>query len=578
MSISQEQLQAIIFYQWGRGTAVNIDSTLRKDTTTIRTVYLLFACFAKENMIFDEKSRIRSTSPHRVILDVAKEQVLSYRRSADSMNPSYLHGWHAVHPVIHLSNSSPSVSKDLVKEDLVTVDKKEFDVTAGGYNMNKAHYMCMRMLLKEKGWEYVLLLQNHDVIIKSPYEMVEIYSLLGGANDVHVSRCPEELCSPEMKWTPRSLKLFLNESGTSSKTLDTTIELAKGAVQVSLSRAAVQWLIDTVNLTTILEKLNKKTYGYDEIMMASLQVNEELGMPGRFTSDCLSQVTTSNGVERIADIRTATVICWFPRNQSAISALKRQSRREKSRAGSESRKAALIGFEYFGFDHCLNDEQLINEEFNVDEYGHYMNHAHYACMQLLLQKQGWEYILLLQNHDVIIKSPYEMVEIYKLLDGANDVEISLPPEDRWDHNKSWDALSLHLFRNESEMSSSQLNATIKFAKGAVQASLSRAAVDWLVNIANLTTLINQLNEKPFGVDEILIESLQISDELDMPGRFTSECLMNGIQTPSVTRLSLWIYGTNELCKSQYARKSICIFGIEDLQSLSQYPHLMANKV
>ncbi|KAK6732741.1 hypothetical protein RB195_016851 [Necator americanus] len=351
MSISQEQLQAIIFYQWGRGTAVNIDSTLRKDTTTIRTVYLLFACFAKENMIFDEKSRIRSTSPHRVILDVAKEQVLSYRRSADSMNPSYLHGWHAVHPVIHLSNSSPSVSKDLVKEDLVTVDKswdydlivdelrssyhpqnnfcysidrkadetfrfnirqlarcfsnilitpEEFDVTAGGYNMNKAHYMCMRMLLKEKGWEYVLLLQNHDVIIKSPYEMVEIYSLLGGANDVHVSRCPEELCSPEMKWTPRSLKLFLNESGTSSKTLDTTIELAKGAVQVSLSRAAVQWLIDTVNLTTILEKLNKKTYGYDEIMMASLQVNEELGMPGRFTSDCLSQGKDTRSISRLS--------------------------------------------------------------------------------------------------------------------------------------------------------------------------------------------------------------------------------------------------------------------------------------
>ncbi|ETN83048.1 Core-2/I-Branching enzyme [Necator americanus] len=174
----------------------------------------------------------------------------------------------------------------------ILITPEEFDVTAGGYNMNKAHYMCMRMLLKEKGWEYVLLLQNHDVIIKSPYEMVEIYSLLGGANDVHVSRCPEELCSPEMKWTP--------QSGTSSKTLDTTIELAKGAVQVSLSRAAVQWLIDTVNLTTTLEKLNKKTYGYDEIMMASLQVNEELGMPGRFTSDCLLQGKDTRSISRLS--------------------------------------------------------------------------------------------------------------------------------------------------------------------------------------------------------------------------------------------------------------------------------------
>ncbi|KAK6732740.1 hypothetical protein RB195_016852 [Necator americanus] len=87
---------------------------------------------------------------------------------------------------------------------------------------------------------------------------------------------------------------------------------------------------------------------------------EKLNRKGSGTHHCFTSVTTSNGVERIADIRTATVICWFPRNQSAISALKRQSRREKSRAGSESRKAALIGFEYFGFDHCLNDEQLIN--------------------------------------------------------------------------------------------------------------------------------------------------------------------------------------------------------------------------
>ncbi|EYB98010.1 hypothetical protein Y032_0134g1804 [Ancylostoma ceylanicum] len=88
-----------------------------------------------------------------------------------------------------------------------------------------------------------------------------------------------------------------------------------------------------------------------------------------------------------------------------------------------------------------------------------------------------------------------MVEIYKLLEGANDVEITPCPEDRWDQTRQWDARSLNLFRNESAMTAKQLNARITFAKGAAQASLSRPAVEWLVYTANLTTLMNQLNEK-----------------------------------------------------------------------------------
>lgn len=40
-----------------------------------------------------------------------------------------------------------------------------------------------------------------------------------------------------------------------------------------------------------------------------------------------------------------------------------------------------------------------------------------------------------------------------------------------------------------------MNATLRFAKGVVQASLSRAAVDWMVNTVNLTTLIEQINQE-----------------------------------------------------------------------------------
>ncbi|KAL6734021.1 hypothetical protein Aduo_004608 [Ancylostoma duodenale] len=227
---------------------------------------------------------------------------------------------------------------------------------------------------------------------------------------------------------------------------------------------------------------------------------------------------------------------------------------------------------------CFPNVIISPDEYNLDEAGHFMNHAHYSCMKLLVQKQGWEYILLLQNHDVIIKSPYEMVEIYKLLEGANDIEITPCPEDRLDQTRQWDARSLNLFRNESAVTPKQLNAHLTFAKGAAQASLSRPAVEWLVNTADLTTLMNQLNEKQFGVDEILMESLQVSDDLDMPGRFTSECLMRGLNTPFISRMSIWEYDDAYRCRSKYSRKSICILGIEDLQTLSQYPHLMANKM
>ncbi|KIH67337.1 hypothetical protein ANCDUO_02332 [Ancylostoma duodenale] len=103
--------------------------------------------------------------------------------------------------------------------------------------------------------------------------------------------------------------------------------------------------------------------------------------------------------------------------------------------------------------------------------------------------------------------------------------------------------------SESAVSAKQLNATLSFAKGAVQASLSRAAVQWLVFTANLTTLMQQINKMPFGVDEILLESLQISDDIDMPGRFTSKCLEQGQNTDFITRRASLIAKEHKIVKS-----------------------------
>ncbi|KIH55559.1 hypothetical protein ANCDUO_14282 [Ancylostoma duodenale] len=102
------------------------------------------------------------------------------------------------------------------------------------------------------------------------------------------------------------------------------------------------------------------------------------------------------------------------------------------------------------------------------------------------------------------------------------------------------------------------------ARGAAQASLSRAAVEWMANTTH-------------GVDEILLSTLQVSEALDMPGRFTSECMKKGNMTAFVTRLDVWEHEQSKLCFSKRFRHRVCIFGIEDFHWLSQQIQLMANK-
>lgn len=55
---------------------------------------------------------------------------------------------------------------------------------------------------------------------------------------------------------------------------------------------------------------------------------------------------------------------------------------------------------------------------------------------------------VLQNHDVIGKSIYEISRILKLLGGANDIEI-VKEYGRVEKQFKWDLKTLKLFRNGS---------------------------------------------------------------------------------------------------------------------------------
>uniref|UniRef100_A0A7I5E8W6 Glycosyltransferase family 92 protein n=1 Tax=Haemonchus contortus TaxID=6289 RepID=A0A7I5E8W6_HAECO len=230
---------------------------------------------------------------------------------------------------------------------------------------------------------------------------------------------------------------------------------------------------------------------------------------------------------------------------------------------------------------CFPNVFVSPVRFSVTSRGHYQNHAYHECLKLLVHIPGWEYLIRMQNYDIMLKSVYETVSIFQALHGRNDISVTDCDPRRWDHSAKWDLRSLNLYPEGSNVTLPDSNVTLKIACGVVQTSLSRAAVKWMVETVNLTTLLDQLNaDGVYGTDEILMASLRATPELDMPGRNSSSCsnISKRRKYPSFfTRFTAW-NKSKVPCLSQMIRHEICIFGIEDLSRLSSRYELLANKI
>ncbi|EGT36011.1 hypothetical protein CAEBREN_03660 [Caenorhabditis brenneri] len=229
---------------------------------------------------------------------------------------------------------------------------------------------------------------------------------------------------------------------------------------------------------------------------------------------------------------------------------------------------------------CLPNVHVLDEELPIDSAGHNMNLAHYKCMERMVKYPNWGYFILMQNHDVIGKTVYEISRIFELLDGANDIDIDKEfgrIEERFD----WDLKTLRLFRDESLYTPEFLNKTLRISKGSVQGSLSREAVEWMVKTVNPRVYLDQWNEGVYGVDEQWISTFQANDFLGMPGHFTDKCLNEtGNKTDFISRWSKWSWADEigEKCGSKFVRHGVCIMGIEELPVIAQMPNIMFNKM
>ncbi|VDO52215.1 unnamed protein product [Haemonchus placei] len=163
---------------------------------------------------------------------------------------------------------------------------------------------------------------------------------------------------------------------------------------------------------------------------------------------------------------------------------------------------------------CFPNVFISPVRFSVTSRGHYQNHAYHECLKLLVHVPGWEYLIRMQNYDIMLKSVYETVSIFQALNGSNDISVTGCDPLRWDHSAKWDLRSLNLYPEGSNATLPDSNTTLKIACGVVQTSLSRAAVKWMVETVNLTTLLDQLNADVMA---------------KMPGRVSRQCYLIGVK-------------------------------------------------
>lgn len=78
-----------------------------------------------------------------------------------------------------------------------------------------------------------------------------------------------------------------------------SLVITKGLGQAMISREAVDFLLDILNLDGFIKALETNvSYGMDEHFLSTLNSDDRLRIPGGFTRKCLTKNQTVQGVSR----------------------------------------------------------------------------------------------------------------------------------------------------------------------------------------------------------------------------------------------------------------------------------------
>ncbi|KAH7726820.1 core-2/I-Branching enzyme family protein [Aphelenchoides avenae] len=221
---------------------------------------------------------------------------------------------------------------------------------------------------------------------------------------------------------------------------------------------------------------------------------------------------------------------------------------------------------------CFRNVIVPTTEFSVFSNGKNVSRGHLECLKALVPYK-WNYVFLLQNHDIPMRTNLEKVRILKIHNGANAVSTTFIAPWTADRKMDWSLQHLQMFDNPSR---NVPGIQIRHTKSLVQVALTHKSVSYILRELRPEGFIDQLETVRYGMDENFMSTLNSNEVLGVPGGFTTKCLEEGLEEENLIRRSFWM--GNPGCVSQVYRHHICILGVEDLAHLRSLPHVYINKM
>uniref|UniRef100_A0A0K0F151 Hexosyltransferase n=1 Tax=Strongyloides venezuelensis TaxID=75913 RepID=A0A0K0F151_STRVS len=225
-------------------------------------------------------------------------------------------------------------------------------------------------------------------------------------------------------------------------------------------------------------------------------------------------------------------------------------------------------------ENCLHNVYVPRIQYDMKSNGENTSISHFQCMKRLLMTK-FDYVFLLQNDEMPLKTNRELIEILETMNFAMDMRMTIDNRSirgRVDYNKSWKFKDLNIFLDGDirKNNATIMNQVIEFTKGLVTAGLPRDSVDYLVNKLNITTFINQLNTDLYGNDELTWQTLLTSNILNVPGYVPRKYAVNYFRgSYYLSKLTVW---PGSPCPTGSFHHNICSWGVESIKDLLNIRH------
>ncbi|ULT88901.1 hypothetical protein L3Y34_007834 [Caenorhabditis briggsae] len=228
---------------------------------------------------------------------------------------------------------------------------------------------------------------------------------------------------------------------------------------------------------------------------------------------------------------------------------------------------------------CFENVIVLEKEYMLNSGGHGQDPAHFDCLQTILDRK-WDHAIILQNFDLVIKTPYQLSDISELLNYTSIMGFDFGFSYRYNTKADWTPAGMKLFKNETGVPDKILHTPMRVRKSLNEVIISKVFVKSMFDKLNMEVIIKLFDDNDYyGVDEMLVQTLY-ENYLGLDGQMESNCTQN--HNDILTRLTHWDWtgpnGFDKQCHSKWKRHGICILGVEYMNELFKSRKAIANKV